>query len=53
MNKKTTPQNIASEKTPEENLGPTQMTVAFIKQFARTYVFEPRLPQKLNSYVVN
>ena len=53
MNKKTTPQRITSEKTSTENPSPAHLTLAIIRQFARAYVFESRLPQKINGYVVN
>lgn len=53
MNEKTTPQNITSEKTSVKHSGPSQFTLAFIRQFARAYVFEPQLPQKVAGYIAN
>lgn len=45
-------QNVAKKES-EQNRGPKEVTINFLKQFARVYSYETRLPQNLGSFVAN
>ncbi len=52
MKKHSTPDDVTTLR-PTKGLQPKASTLAFIRQFARAYSFEPKLPSTLGGLVNN
>lgn len=51
MKKGSTPETLM--KQDEKSLSPKKSTIEFLKQFARVYMYDEKMPKKLGEYIVN
>ncbi|MEG1643528.1 MAG: hypothetical protein RR293_05220 [Bacteroidales bacterium] len=51
MKEESTPEMLL--KKDEKSISPKESTIEFLKQFARVYIYNEKVPQKLGGYIAN